>query len=268
MPEGPEVKRIGMGLAKAVSGKTLIEANLVSGRYTKKSPSGWQQLIDSFPLRVIGAGVHGKFIYWLCDNETFIYSTLGMTGAWQSKRKKHTRVEFKFTDGSNVYYNDQRNFGTLKIVKGKQNLIDKLTSMGPDMLAEDVSDEKFITCLRKKPNWGITKALMDQSIVCGVGNYIKSDSLWHAKINPHNLVSDLSDGQLAVLNRSIKEIIRESFDSGGATIRTYSGFDDEDGNYGRRFLVYQQDTDPEGNDVIREETADGRTTHWVKEVQK
>ena len=72
MPEGPEVKRIGVGLAKAVSGKTLVEVNLISGRYTKKHPSGWDQLISSFPLRIIGAGVHGKFIYWLCDHETFI----------------------------------------------------------------------------------------------------------------------------------------------------------------------------------------------------
>ena len=123
MPEGPEVKRIGMQLARAISNKTLVEAKLVSGRYTKKEPSGWTDLQTRFPLRIIGAGVHGKFIYWLCDNEVFIYSTLGMTGAWQSTQKKHTRLSFKFSDGSSVFYNDQRNFGTIKVVFGKQNLI-------------------------------------------------------------------------------------------------------------------------------------------------
>ena len=268
MPEGPEVKRIGVGLAKVISSKTLTETNLISGRYTKKTPSGWQQLINSLPLKIIGAGVHGKFIYWLCDNETFIYSTLGMTGTWQSKKKKHTRIEFKFSDGSTVYYNDQRNFGTIKVVKGKQNLIDKLTTMGPDMLAEDVSDEKFISILRKKSNWGITKAIMDQSIIAGVGNYVKSDALWLAKVNPHRLVGDLSDGELAIINRSIKSVLRESYESGGATIKSYTGFEDDEGEYTRRFLVYSQDLDPDGYEVKREETADKRTTHWVPEVQK
>tara|TARA_R110001592_G_scaffold58770_6_gene177917 strand:- start:1850 stop:2656 length:807 start_codon:yes stop_codon:yes gene_type:complete len=268
MPEGPEVKRIGEGLARAVSGKTIVEANILSGRYQKKAPSGWDHLPKDLPLRVVGAGVHGKFLYWLCDNETFFYSTLGMTGSWNSKAKKNARLEFKFSDGSAVYYNDTRNFGTFKVVKGKQNLIDKLKSLGPDMLAEDVSDETFIQRLRKKSPWGITKALMDQSVICGVGNYLKADSLWLAKINPHKTVSDLTDGELSILNRSIKKIIRESYDSGGATIRSYAGFDEEEGQYGRRFLVYGQDQDPDGNDVIREETADKRNTHWVPEVQK
>lgn len=267
MPEGPEVKRIGEGLARAISGKTVVEANILSGRYKKKLPSGWDHL-NNLPLRVVGAGVHGKFLYWLCDNETFFYSTLGMTGSWNNKAKKNARLEFKFSDGSAVYYNDTRNFGTFKVVKGKQNLIDKLKSLGPDMLAEDVSDETFISRLRKKSSWGITKVLMDQSVVCGVGNYLKSDSLWLAKINPHKTVSDLTDGELSILNRSIKKIIRESYNSGGATIRSYAGFDEEEGQYGRRFLVYGQDQDPDGNDVIREETADKRNTHWVPEVQK
>lgn len=268
MPEGPEVKRIGEGLARAISGKTIIEANILSGRYAKKQPSGWNHISASVPLRVIGAGVHGKFLYWLCDNETFFYSTLGMTGSWNKKPKKNARLEFKFSDGTAVYYNDARNFGTFKVVKGKQNLIDKLTSLGPDILAEDVTDELFIESLRKKSNWGITKALMDQSVICGVGNYIKADSLWLAKINPHKTVSELTDGELSILNRSIKKIIRESYESGGATIKSYSGFDDEDGEYGRRFLVYGQDTDPDGNEVIREETADKRNTHWCPAVQK
>ena len=268
LPEGPEVKRIAEGLARAISGKVLIEAQIMSGRYAKKQPSDWDVLQSKLPLRVIGAGVHGKFCYWLCDNEVFIYSTLGMTGSWNSEARSHPRMRFKFADQSQVFYNDQRNFGTLKVVIGKQNLINKLRSLGPDMLAEDVADQTFVSQIRKKQKWGITKALMDQSIVAGVGNYIKSDSLWLAKINPHRLVSDISDGELAILNRSIKKIMRESYDSGGATIRTYAGFNGEEGDYGRRFLVYSQKQDPDGIQVIREETADSRSTWWCPEVQK
>ena len=140
--------------------------------------------------------------------------------------------------------------------------------MGPDMLTEDIPDEKFVKTLRVKSNWGITKAIMDQSVICGVGNYIKADSLWLAKMNPHKLVCECTDGELAILNRSIKKVMRESFDSDGSTVKAYQAPIMNKTGTVRRFLVYSQDLDPSGNIVKKEETADGRTTHWVPEVQK
>jgi formamidopyrimidine-DNA glycosylase len=61
--------------------------------------------------------------------------------------------------------------------------------------------------------------------------------------------------------------MKESFKSGGATIRSYKNFNGEDGEYSRRFLVYNQKADPDGNEVIREMTEDQRTTHWCPSVQ-
>ena len=63
-------------------------------------------------------------------------------------------------------------------------------------------------------------------------------------------------------------MLRESFRSGGATIRTYENFDGSLGQYTQKFLVYNQKKDPIGNVVIKEKTSDGRTTHWVPEIQK
>ena len=257
MPEGPEVKRIGENLAKVISGKTLVSVEILSGRYIKKVPGGWNDFKKILPLRIVGAGVHGKFCYWLCDNETFIYSTFGLTGNWSTTCEKHSRVKFTFSDNTEIYFVDTRNFGTLKVVRGKHNMINKLKSLGPDMLSEDVSDSDFIISIRKRDNWGLTKALMDQSVIAGVGNYIKSDSLWLAQISPHRQVSDLSDGELAVLNRSIKQIMRESYQKGGE----YNKGEDF-------FMVYGRQFDIDDNKVIKEETADGRSTYWCPEVQK
>ena len=268
MPEGPEVKRTAEGLARAVSGKTITDIALISGRYTKKEPTGYQDIKSNLPIQVVGAGCHGKFIYMICKEENFIWSTLGMTGYWSAKANTHTRIKFSFSDGTHVFFQDQRNFGTLKFVRGKHEMIKKLKSLGPDMLAEDVSDHKFREALRKKPKWDLAKVLMNQSVVCGVGNYIKADSLWLARLSPKRLVSSLSDEELSELNRCIKLIIRESFQSGGATIQAYTSFDGEVGEYTQRMLVYGQKTDPDGRTVIREETSDKRTTHWVPEIQK
>ena len=99
---------------------------------------------------------------------------------------------------------------------------------------------------------------MDQSLICGVGNYIKADSLWLAQINPHKAVKDLSDTQLITLNSSIKQVLRESFSSGGATIKNYKNLNDEIGDYSARFMVYNRTIDPNGNQVIKELTPDGR----------
>jgi len=267
MPEGPECRKYAEDLARRVSSRTLRGIEIVSGRYLKKEPTGIEAFSNHLPMKVVGAGVHGKFIYWILGEELSIWSTLGMTGAWSSEETSHTRVRFQLDDGL-VYYNDQRNFGTLKFVRGKFQLIEKLKSMGPDMLAQDVSDETFSAAIRAKPNWEITKALMDQGLIAGVGNYIKSDSLWMAGISPKRTISSLTDQELSALNRSIKHIMRESFQSGAAAIRTYKSIDGSTGEYSRDFLVYNQTEDPDGNKVIKENTKDGRSTFWVPELQK
>ena len=108
---------------------------------------------------------------------------------------------------------------------------------------------------------------MDQSVIAGVGNYVKAEALWLARLSPHRAVSSLSDHDKKVLNHSIQTVLRESFQNGGATLRTYKNFDGSEGQYSSRFAVYNQSTDPDGNEVVKEKTDDGRTTHWVPNVQ-
>lgn len=266
MPEGPECKKIAEGLAKFASNKKISSIEILSGRYTKKSPSGYS-IVRDLPISVVGVGVHGKFIYWILEKEYSVWNTLGMTGSWTTAEDPHNRVKFNFSDGYHVYFKDQRNFGTLKFVRGKHQLIEKLQSLGPDMLSEDVSTEKFISRLRKKNKHNICKVLMDQSIICGVGNYVKADSLWLAKINPFCSVSDLSDNNLENLSNAIKNVLKESYESGGATIRTYENFNGENGSYASKFIVYNRKHDEEGNEVLRDKTPDGRTTHWCPQRQ-
>ena len=191
-----------------------------------------------------------------------------MTGYWNSEGGKYERIRLDFSDGSKVYFNDMRNFGTMKFVKGKHEMLKKLKTLGPDMLAQDVPTHVFKEALMKRPKWSIAKALMKQSLVCGVGNYIKADSLWLAKLSPHRLVETLSEVEFADLNEAIKNVMRTSYASGGATIQSYVSFDDDVGTYTQKMIVYGQTHDPEGNEVIKEKTKDGRTTHWVPSVQK
>lgn len=268
MPEGPEVKRIAVDLSESISDRYLESVIVLSGRYLRKPIPGYEILLKALPARAVGVGSHGKFLYVLMSNGINIWSTLGMTGRWSDRESKYSRVKFKFNCGTTVYFDDIRNFGTLKFVYGANILKTRLEKLGPDMLSEDVESMKFVNCLRKKDRWNITKALMDQTIVAGIGNYIKAEALWLSEINPNRKVSDLTDGELMLLNEAVKDIMRQSYNSGGATFLTHKNFSEEKGDYSSRFLCYNRKQDAEGNRVIKTRTEDGRTTHWSPDKQK
>lgn len=267
MPEGPEVKRVGESLAERISLKKLKEIKILSGRYQKTCPENFLEISNQLPVEIAGPGVHGKFIFIILKNKWTIWNTLGMTGGWSEKREKHSRVEFVLEDGS-VFFNDQRNFGTIKFVNDSNLLVSKLRSLGPDMLASNISDSDFLKIMRRYQKKTLPEVLMNQSAIAGVGNYIKAECLYLSKLSPHRIVSSVSDDELINLKSNICSVMKESFESGGATIRTYKGFNGESGEYGSRFIVYNQKQDPAGNSVIKEKTKDGRNTHWVPEVQK
>ena len=266
MPEGPECRRIALQLSEEVSSKKLIDITVESGRYTKKPLEGMSDVLSQAPLTIHGAGVHGKFIFFLLDGQWSLWNTLGMTGGWSRTPTKHTRVILHLADGP-VCFNDMRNFGTLKFVKGKQPIVDKLNSLGPDLLAEECDDEVFAQCIRRKSNKTIVEALMDQSVVSGVGNYVKAEALYLARISPHRKVSTLDDREMKNLNTAVRSVLISSFESGGATLKSYRDFYGEVGDASQRFAVYSQKFDPLGRPVLKEQTKDGRTTHWVPDHQ-
>ena len=243
MPEGPEVRRITDSLATAMKNRSINRSQIISGRYVNHGPpEGFNDFVKSLPLSINEINCKGKFIYIKLENDWTIWSTLGMAGSWSSSQKRHSRVKFELGD-RDVFFTDVRNFGTLKFVKGYDKLEKKLDSLGPDMLKGEPTDTQFIYAMRKKNNRTVVEALMNQSVISGVGNYLKSESLYLSKISPHRSISTLSDSELSNLNGEI-------------------------GEYSRKFAVYNQKTDPSGLSVTREKTRDGRTTFWVPEVQK
>lgn len=268
MPEGAECRLIGESLARDVSGKTLVSVTTLTGRYTKVPPEGMPLVQARLPSRVVGVGVHGKFLYWINENDVFVYNTLGMTGYWTRSQEKHSRVQFSFSDGTSVFFTDSRNFGTLKFVAGRSALVEKLKSLGPDMLSEKVGDALFTERMMKKSDWTIAAALMEQSLVSGVGNYVRAEALYRAQVSPHRVVSTLQSQELSKLNASIQLVLQEAYKRRGASIKDYRDPEGGDGQYTRFFLVYNQAQDPHGNTVTREEAEDGRTIHWVPAVQK
>jgi len=277
MPEGPEVLHVATQLNSVVKDKTLVEIIPLSGRYLKTPIHGVDRFTSALVKKV---QCRGKFIWWDFDSQ-WIFSTLGMTGSYKTEPNQYARVQFKFSDTTSVYYCDMRNFGTLKIVYSRYDLEKKLRELGPDMLSNPPSLEEWLLICNKHKNKTLVSFLMEQKAISGVGNIYKSESLFLARLNPSKQVKECSTDELQRLYGSVKQVLRNSYEMGGATIRNYSDLYANHGSYIQfpskpdemmkariGVMVYSQKQDPYGNPVQKVNLDDGRTTWWSPTIQQ
>ncbi len=298
MPEGPEVRRSADQLSSRLLNKRIVNAFVGrTGRYVEHPPDGFKEFVKELeergPCKVTEVTCKGKFMWWTLDfarrmvgpergeQPWHLWITYGMSGQWSPEETKHAGFGIYYSDTGatqdaeghfiqppSLYFNDQRHFGTLKFVHSDEQHQKKLATLGPDMLSAPPEPIDFVNCLLQKSDKTLAEVLMDQSVISGVGNYIKAESLYLAELSPHRAVSSLTAVELIQLRQQIINVMRASYNTGGATIRTYRNPDGSEGEAQRRFCVYNHKTDPLGNPVVKEETLDGRVTHWVPSVQR
>ena len=284
MPEGPELAYSRDRLRQVLVGHKIVDIlALSSGRYDKKSPEGLNEMLQvntSGRLKIESIDTKGKFMSWKLSPESgdawFMHCTYGMSGAWQLSPTKHAAIAVDYNvsgvgitrDVRRVYFNDPRHFGTVKFVRGEAAHRKKLSTLGPCILNDAVTSEIFAKNMLRKPTRTIAEALMDQSGVAGVGNYIKAEGLHRAGISPWRRVVDIEPHEYVTLCEVTLNVARESYASQGATISTYRTVDGGKGTTQFDFQVYSRRNCPKGHVVRREETPEGRTSHWCPTCQR
>lgn len=271
MPEGPECKILSEGLDACLKGKCITGLRVVSGRYTRKPLAGLEKFQKSLPAEVKQVKCRGKFIWFkllTSPDETFIFNTLGMTGGWTRHATPATRIELDYDDGT-LYFNDQRNFGTLKVNMTWDDLLSKLhKDLGDDLLTNPECIPRALRTLQlaRCKSKTLPEVLMNQKNFPGVGNYVKAEVLYRARLSPHRTPESLSDEETRLLVQSVADVLRESYASKKMTLVDYR----ETQECGQDFekVVYKRDKDPLGNPVKAEKTKDKRTTYWVPAVQR
>jgi len=274
MPEGAEVKTI-VSQIKKINKFKIINLDLIGGRFKSKPDvtllNLQKELSNSQYLTIEEISCKGKFIYWKLSDNSSIISTLGMSGSWQFHPTKHSGLKFDILMNHQgidlkevIYFNDVRHFGTVKRIS-EGELQKKLLEIGPDMLSNPPNQKEFNQII--KQNKTLPEILMNQKNISGVGNYVKAEALFRAKLNPHRLGSSLSEDELILLKESIENVLQESYNLQGASLMTYS---DADGNRGgfEDFLQVYGKIQVDGKKIVKEDTLDKRTTWWCPEIQK
>lgn len=274
MPEGPEVAHTTDWLNKMLSGATLDRIQIIDKDWsTKQLRNESQAFLDALPLTIDSVQCKGKFIWFtLGGGKWHIHHWLGMSGSWRKKTDWNCRMILETTNG-NVIYRDPRKYGGFKFHHNKPELLEKkLTKeLGPDLLTETLTLEDFTARINgdhTRKGYGhrnITDILMDQKAFAGIGNYLKAEILWKAEISPHRAVSSLAENEIERIHDACISIIARAYASKGHSFRDYQA-GDELGKF--RCVIYGKKKDPNGNEVIIEDTPDGRATHWVPAVQK
>lgn len=282
MPEGPEVLLTSQFIDYYVKSRRLLEINILSGRYQNKSPDGYDEFIDNLPMVVRQVSSKGKFLWFSLTNKAgshYIWNTFGMTGTWTTYQDRHSRIEFVFSRNKRLYFNDMRNFGTVKFDSNRQNLDNKLAKIAPDFIQSNVDITPILDI--DKP---IVAILMDQTkIGSGIGNYLVAEILYRAKISPHRHGTSFDKKELKRLDRSIKYTMKLAYcNNSTGYMESIDPLADklEKRNYHRdikikrrkfRFQVYGQTHDPYGNPVKKDHIvgtgSNKRTTYWVPLVQ-
>ena len=263
MPEGDTLYRIANRLRPILTGEQIIDASA--------NPPRSGAMVDAISLidkKVETVEAVGKHLLITFDDERVLHSHLGMTGSWhiykpdQPWLKPARRAGIVLTTNEHISVNFSPKF--LELVTERAILRDAyLLRLGPDLIRATTDVARVLPRIRAHNRAPIGEAVMNQTLVAGIGNIYKSESLFLAKIDPWTLVGELGDQQLLDYFTLTQELMRKNRHGGERTTR-FAG----DGSllwvYGRRgqpCLVC--------GDVIqiRRQGDQGRTTYWCPQCQ-
>jgi formamidopyrimidine-DNA glycosylase len=184
---------------------------------------------------------------------------------------RSTRVEIIFEDGSQLFFNDQRKFGWMRLLPTLEvENLDFFKKVGPEPLNDDFSEQDFVARLMRRKASGIKAVLLDQTVVAGIGNIYADESLWAAKIHPESKVQNIPEPKLGELYKHMRAILRLSIEKGGSTDRNYVDAEGKRGSYLAFAKVFRREGKPClrcGAEIIKTRVA-GRGTHLCPVCQK
>jgi formamidopyrimidine-DNA glycosylase len=285
MPELPEVETVANGVHARVRGQRILSVWTSGKPQTFKSPEA--EIVDT----LTGAFIHsvrrvGKTIVMTVkpgaskkkENSAEFLIHLGMTGRLLVSNPEvplppHTHAVLTLADRREVRFVDPRRFGRLSIHNvAQQPTTDhqqSATYIGPGREPLTISLEDFIALFRRRKT-PIKAALLNQSLLHGVGNIYADESLFRAGIRPRRQAGRLTRVELTRLRKAIVEVLRHAIQLGGSSVSDYVDADGVRGFFQLEHKVYMRTGDPcfVCGTPIKKVTIGGRSTHFCPHCQK
>jgi len=288
MPELPEVETVRRGLFKLIVGKKIRTVSSDTARSFPNAAHDVEQFLIGSTVKDVRRRAKVLMID-LSTNYTLVIH-LKMTGqlvfVGKSKRfgaghpndslvdtlpDKSTRVTFDFNDGSRLYFNDQRKFGWVRLIPTPEvPNIDFMKKVGPEPLESDFTAKQFAERFKRRARTTIKAALLDQTVIAGVGNIYADESLWGAKIHPSRLVESITGAEFKRLYTEVRAVMNLSIEKGGSTNRNYVNAEGKKGSYMDFARVFRREGLPCprcGTTIIKIKVA-GRGTHICPHCQQ
>ena len=257
MPELPEVEVVRRGLERHVAGRTIASVRVLNPRSVRRHLAGPDDFEAALRGRTVaGACRRGKYL-WLPlaagaagEADDALLMHLGMSGQLLADDPdrplaSHDRVVFRFTDGGmDLRLRDQRTFGHLVLARGGAVLPALISHIAPDPL-EDAFDAAALTARLRTRRSGIKAALLDQSLVSGVGNIYADEALWRARLHWARPAADLRPAQIRALLDAVREVLLDALAAGGTSFDSlYVNVNGESGYFSRSLAVYGREGEP------------------------
>ena len=280
MPELPEVETVRRGLEQQTQGFEInrVEVHRARAIASPASPAAFAAALCG--CRVGCWSRRGKYLIGQLSRQGEEAGSWGvhlrMTGQflWLEEPKRacsHTRVQLFESGGKELRFVDTRSFGQMWWVPPGQPLDSVITGLGrlgPEPFSPDFNAAYLAERLRGSSR-PIKNALLDQSLVAGVGNIYADESLFAAGIRPATASGMLRTAQLERLQLALVEVLETSIGAGGTTFSDFRDLTGKNGNYGGVAWVYRRGGEPcrRCQTPIQRDKLGGRSSHWCPSCQ-
>ena len=251
MPELPEVETVRQGLAKWVTGRRIATVEVRHPRAVRRHLAG----ADDFSAVLTGRTVidvcrRGKYLWLPLDSGDAILGHLGMSGQLvvqpaDAPDEPHLRIRFAFGDrGPQLRFVDQRTFGGLAVSAGGAVLPPEIAHIARDPMDPSFVDSDFVDALRRRRT-EVKRALLDQTLISGVGNIYADEALWRARLHGARPTSSLTRPAAARLLGHVRDVLSEALAAGGTSFDAlYVNVNGESGYFERSLNVYGREGEP------------------------
>ncbi|MEU0371763.1 bifunctional DNA-formamidopyrimidine glycosylase/DNA-(apurinic or apyrimidinic site) lyase [Streptomyces sp. NPDC006283] len=254
MPELPEVEVVRRGLQNWVSGRTIAEVQVLHPRAVRRHLAGGEDFAARLKGRTVGdACRRGKYLWLpLVDTDTSVLGHLGMSGQLlvqpqEAEDEKHLRIRIRFADelGTELRFVDQRTFGGLSLHENSpEGLPDVIAHIARDPLDPLFDDTAFHTAMRARRTT-VKRALLDQSLISGVGNIYADEALWRARLHYERPTATLTRPRSVELLLHVREVMTAALAVGGTTFDSlYVNVNGESGYFDRSLDAYGREGEP------------------------